>query len=124
MYLKGEIYFWGTGGKRKKKEGFEKSTETYELGYWRKHPNLHGFIVEQFAKGEDNCQNIDLCKEDVQKIIQAIKDKDLPTTEGFFFGVSTEDEDAEDIKVLEKALEWVDAKKKGESRTIVYRASW
>jgi hypothetical protein len=27
-----------------------------EVGYWRKHPDLHGYIVETFADGVDACQ--------------------------------------------------------------------
>lgn len=26
------------------------------IGYWRKEPNLHGFIVENFADGNDDCR--------------------------------------------------------------------
>ena len=29
-----------------------------DLGYWRKHADLHGYIVKTFAKGVDECQKI------------------------------------------------------------------
>ena len=56
-----------------------------ELAYWRKHPNLHGFIVQQFAGGEDNCQDIDLTAEAINVIIDAVQNDQLPETQGFFF---------------------------------------
>jgi hypothetical protein len=64
-------------------DGFPVMATQLKLGYWRKHPNLHGFIVQQFADGEDNCQEIYLSKDDLLKIIQAVKDDNLPYTEGF-----------------------------------------
>jgi hypothetical protein len=27
------------------------SRESEDLGYWRKHPNLHGYIINTFAEG-------------------------------------------------------------------------
>ena len=47
------------------------------LGYWRKHPDLHGFIVKTFANGKDECQRIDLTGEDLIKIIEAVKSNTL-----------------------------------------------
>jgi len=43
--------------------------EIYELVYWRKHPDLHGFIVTTFADGVDNCQQIWLSDNDIETII-------------------------------------------------------
>jgi len=55
MFLHGEKYFWGHNGKRPKEDGFEVKEHILELGYWRKHPNLHGYIVQTFADGKDEC---------------------------------------------------------------------
>lgn len=104
-----------------------KSTEA-ELGYWRKHANLHGYIVQTFAEGKDDCQKIYLEVKDMEKIIDAIKDKRLPHTEGFFFGKSfgTQEEDDQAIATFREAIEWL---KRGEEdrsswRDVYYQASW
>jgi hypothetical protein len=113
-----------------------KIVETIEvkLGYWRKHPNLHGYIVETFAEGSDECQDIDLSVEQMEQIIKAIQDGALPHTEGFFFGSSSDDLEtrAEDVNVFMEAIEWVKGAPPrpqkdgvmGEYRYAVYRASW
>jgi hypothetical protein len=62
--------------------------EIYELGYWRKHPNLHGYIVQEFADGKDECQEIPLGEDELIQIMEAVKANELPHTTGFFFGVS------------------------------------
>src|ERR1035437_458288 len=57
-----------------------------ELGYWRKHPNLHGYIVKAFADGVDECQPIILAEADLVNIIDRVNHDALPETSGFFFG--------------------------------------
>lgn len=95
-----------------------------DLGYWRKHPNLHGFIVNTFANGIDECQRIELGVEELNKIIQAIKDRTLPHTEGFFFGKSeiSDEQVKADVAIFEEALLWITFDKR--LRYAVYQASW
>jgi hypothetical protein len=62
----------------------------------------------------------------MRDIIQAIKEKRLPTTSGFFFGESDGSEDKESIEIFEKAIQWLDS---GEERakvwrSVEYQASW
>jgi len=99
-----------------------------ELGTWRKHSKLHGYIVKNFAhNGEDDCQKIELTEDDLKRIVNAIRNKDLPKTEGFFFGNDEIDEihakdNDENIKIFEDAIEWL-----GEhtwKHSVYYRASW
>ena len=92
-----------------------------ELGYWRKHPDLHGYIVQTFAEGVDECQQIPLTFFDLEKILDATQRNCLPFTDGFFFGKSEMDDKAPTIEILNKALDWL-AKTKGAS--VYYRASW
>ncbi len=127
MYLEGEKFLWTNWEKPElnlKEDGFEVKGKTLRLGYWRKHPNLHGFIVKEFAAGVDECQRIDLSIENCQQIIDATKKNALPETKGFFFGVSQPEDDADTIEQLEKAIKWAQVKEEGVSRSIVYRASW
>jgi hypothetical protein len=83
MYLKGSLHKMQNfehPEKDAKLDGFRITEITLELGYWRKHPNLHGYIVENFADGVDECQEIELAPADLLNIIEAIKDKKLPHT--------------------------------------------
>lgn len=131
-------------------DGFIVSSKILDIGYWRKHANLHGFIVKTFADGEDECQKIHLDKDDLHNIIVALeKDalyEDGPVT-GFFFGKSyfpgesdeygSYDEQKErDLKIFRSALEWTknaepasgtwgtDDYKSCEYRSVYYQASW
>jgi hypothetical protein len=99
-----------------------------QIGYWRKHPNLHGYIVQAFADGEDDCRPIHLDEDKIDQIIAAIKDRSLPDTTGFFFGRSdgSDEEVAEDIEILTKAKDWLKAELGPHewARSIYYQASW
>jgi hypothetical protein len=124
MYLNGERYFVDRLPREAGKPVVK--AEIHELGYWRKHPNLHGYIVETFAEGEDECQDIPLDEERLIQIMEAVKAKELPYTTGFFFGASddTEEQMKEDLTILEGALQWLRTKEKGIWRSVSYRASW
>lgn len=96
-------------------------SEEIQLGYWRKHPDLHGFIVQTFANGVDECQKIPLTKKDLQTILEATEIEALPHTEGFFFGVSQKEDRVVTIDILQKAIQWMQDDK---SKRVFYRASW
>ena len=110
-------------------DGFKVMRTTLDLGYWRKHSDLHGYIVNTFADGEDKCQRIYLDKNDIDKIINAIHIGDLPVTTGFFFGASAregdyyEEQKRSDLEIFIAARNWlVD---EGENyKYIYYQASW
>jgi adenylate cyclase len=121
MYLTGTIYTMTFPRKRG-----ERKAELFDLGYWRKHPNLHGYIVQAFAEGKDECQEIPLNDEDIRQIMQAVKDKALPYTTGFFFGGSegTAAERKEDLDIFQGAIDWLATEEKDTIRSVSYRASW
>ena len=129
MYLRGEKYRL-TDYKNPKnnliEDGFKVHSTILELGYWRKHPDLHGYIVQTFAEGKDECQRIPLSDEGMELICLSINSKKLPHTEGFFFGSSynNEAERAEAIAIFRKAIEWVKTREKNISRDVYYQASW
>ena len=123
MYLNGEKYH-SSKMARKVEEGVELKREIFELGYWRKHPNLHGYIVETFAGGVDECQRIDLSAENLQQILDAVKKNVLPHTDGFFFGGSDSADYQDTIGQLGKAVEWLNAEEKDIWRSVNYQASW
>jgi hypothetical protein len=120
MYLTGDRYFH----KRSRRRRGIKKAELIDLGYWRKHPNLHGYIVETFADGEDKCQEINLSADGIRQIIAAIEDAKLPETTGFFFGESDGSENGRDWRIFCDALAWLEADDPKAWRSIYYQASW
>ena len=122
MYLNGSKYL--TNKNDITEDGFRLKERILELGYWHKHPNLHGYIVENFAGGDDSCQDIQLSEAQIQQIIEAVKNKTLPVTSGAFFGESDGSEDAGTIKTLEKAIKWLRKESDFDWRSVYYRASW
>ena len=67
-----------------------------EIAYWRKHPSLHGWMEQLWiSKGKPGTGNTDadfngieleLTWEDIDNLERAICNRELPFTEGFFFG--------------------------------------
>lgn len=62
-----------------------------EIAYWRKHPNLHGWmekLAERKGLDYDNFNGIELelTSEDLDELEKTVKKRKLPSTTGFFFG--------------------------------------
>lgn len=85
---------------------FEPDTPT-ELHYWRKHPNLHGWMEAlYFEKGGQqsfNCVPVELTIEDLDRLEADLSLSNLPQTEGFFFGQTQGDELDDDLTFIAKA---------------------
>lgn len=64
--------------------------EPTEIAYWRKHNRLQGWMENLFRKdsgeGDFNCQTVKLDVMDLDNLEEAIVNKNLPETGGFFFG--------------------------------------
>ena len=107
-------------------DGKKVKTSIVDLGYWRKHANLHGYIVKTFANGIDECQEIPLNEEQLEQIAKAIEERKLPHTEGFFFGKSEWHEEevppSEDAKIFRDAKKFL--RKRDWTRSVYYQASW
>ena len=62
-----------------------------EIAYWRKHPNLHGWM-EQLAEQKKldydsfNGVEMELTAKDLDELERAVTHSQLPATQGFFFG--------------------------------------
>ena len=144
MYLRGDHYNsdhsrHGDITRDKLDNEYEISSYEVDLGYWRKHADLHGYIVNTFADGKDNCQKIELDENDLDKIIMAIRhDKLVKDHCCFFFGNSTEfgyyeeKEKEYAINCFEKAKKFIRRgkelfEKDGlfiQPRSVSYQASW
>lgn len=115
-------------------DGFERTSETLRLGYWRKHAPLHKLIVDTFADGVDECQVIHLSSEDCRKIAQMLRDRDFPDDSvcgGFFFGEGDWWEECcaeadDDADLFERAAEWSESDRQtdGYWHSVEYQASW
>ena len=78
-----------------------KVTKPRELAYWRKHPNLHGWMEQLWerkmqAEGRDdpssfNGIELELTYEDLEMLELDLIAGTLPDTTGFFFGQNAND---------------------------------
>lgn len=71
-------------------------TKPREIAYWRKHPNLQGWmeqLAEQkgLAYGSFNGIELELSWEDLDALERAVTHNQLPETQGFFFGNSSDE---------------------------------
>ena len=71
-----------------------------EIAYWRKHPNLHGWMARLWLAREgnelrelDNFNGIELelDADDLELLEYVVKERELPGTSGFFFGNDADD---------------------------------
>jgi hypothetical protein len=72
-----------------------------EISYWRKHPNLHGWMEQLWHnKNEPGLQSkdqtfngieLELTEDDINQLEYAVKEGLLPPTSGFFFGDGSDD---------------------------------
>lgn len=117
-----------------------------ELMYWRKHPNLQGYMEQlwedkgrlcftHFIKGElkedvysddsnegwghFNCIPLVLNPDDINDLEECVLNSKLPHTTGFFFGESRDEDKESDLKFIELARE---AHEEGD--VVVYNSSW
>jgi hypothetical protein len=79
-----------------------------EIAYWRKHPNLHGWMHRLWTSrgndGEFNGDELELTWDDLEQLEQDIRSKNLPDTSGFFFGNDADDHYREhDLKFVREA---------------------
>ena len=111
---------------------FESDTVTkpYEIAYWRKHPNLHGWMEQLWvSKGRPrqsvgwpifNGIELELTWDDLDNLERAIRTGKLPDTEGFFFGKPS------DNHYYEQDLEFVNNAKAEVflGLKVFYNSSW
>ena len=89
--------FWETGTVDPVTNEYVNSTvsEPREIAYWRKHPNLQGWMRELWESkgntGEFNGDEVELTWEDIDALEDAVRHKQLPGTSGFFFGNDSDD---------------------------------
>jgi hypothetical protein len=91
---------------------FERPEDAERFFYWRKHPDLHGWMERlywlrggQGRRSGFNCVPLALTLEDLDHLEAAVENGALPHTEGFFFGASGPDRTQEDREFIRLARE-------------------
>ena len=112
------------GEAKKDVDGHTYYEDSMELAYWRKHPNLQGWMEELYHEkgGEEpfNCVDVELTLDDLDALEQSLDDEALPETAGFFFGSNADDHYAEtDREFIREARAAI---KQG--YTVVYSSWW
>lgn len=96
-----------------------------EFFYWRKHPNLHGWMhrlyEEKGGQSEHgfNGDNLVLTLADLVRLEADVLTNSLPSTSGFFFGESTREDFEDDMEFIKLAREKI-----AEGKTVYYTSSW
>jgi len=107
--------FWdGSDFDEKTREFVNKTvTKPREIAYWRKHPNLQGFMEKLWVEkgypgGSENSTfngiELELTWEDLERLKYVVENGELPETTGFFFGQNSDNEYLEDdLKFIREA---------------------
>lgn len=98
--------------------------ENQDLHYWRKHPNLHGWMERLYyqkggQKESFNCAPVELTLDDLYILEADINYAKLPETDGFFFGQSYGNEAEDDLKFIQAARQAID-----EGDRVFYDSWW
>jgi len=95
-----------------KAEAWQDGSTQRELAYWRKHPNLQGWMENLWrSRNTDptvdpafNGVEVELTWADIDQLEDDIKNKRLPATSGFFFGTDSDDHyQQDDLAFVRKA---------------------
>jgi len=80
-------------------KGSEDPNPKGDIAYFRKHPNLHGWMQRLYAERTGvtdpkvfNCEALELTEEDLNALERDVLNSALPDTKGFFFGESSRDQ--------------------------------
>jgi hypothetical protein len=85
-----------------------------KIGYWRKANAIHQWFVDNCQKGEDDCRDAYVSREQLEELLGVVKEvladhskaeELLPTQQGFFFGSTEYDEYYfQDLELTKKIL--------------------
>ena len=122
-----DMYAFSTNAKPKTDVDFEtKNFKPEEVHYWRKHPNLHGWMQNLYnvkgGQGRDfNGDCVVLDNFDLDNLEHDLEEGDLPDTTGFFFGNSVRDGDElkNDLEFVRKARTEI-----ANGKTVYYTSWW
>jgi len=95
-----------------------------QIQYWRKHPNLHGWMENLYYKKGGtaesfNCVGVVLTETDLDRLEDDIVNRNLPHTSGFFFGESDDESIKEDLEFIKAAKRSI-----SDGLTVYYTSWW
>jgi hypothetical protein len=87
---------------------FDDPEDAAEFFYWRKHPNLHGWMEALYRAKGGSDQKFDLNTvrlepADIDALEAAVNADELPFTTGFLFGESRPEDKQNDLEFIQKA---------------------
>jgi len=104
---------------------YDTNGEKEELAYWRKHPNLQGWMERLWENkgrpnlpedhkenmlGDFNCIPVELNMDDLDDLEDAVRSNSLPATGGFFFGENSDEYYKEkDLEFIRNARDALDS---------------
>jgi hypothetical protein len=102
----------------------ESCSQPIEIAYWRKHPNLHGWMynlwVSKGNSGDFNGDELELTIIDLDMLQLAVETATLPPTSGFFFGNGADEHyRGSDLEFITKAREAINS-----GLLVFYNSSW
>ena len=91
-----DMYAFAMKKKPEKEVDFDaRLEECVEISYWRKHPNLQGWMRRLWESrgnaGDFNGDELELTWQDLDDLEAAVRNSTLPPTVGFFFGNNGDD---------------------------------
>jgi len=103
---------------------FDDPDDAFQLFYWRKHPNLHGWMERLYREkgGKDtkfDLVTVRLDLGDLDALERAVSTDSLPFTTGFFFGQSRPEHKKNDIEFLRLARQAIK-----DGKHVFYIAWW
>ena len=105
-----DMYVFFTNATLPAKTDFPEPDAAAQLHYWRKHPNMHGWMQALYEQkgGKDphfNLAPVTLELADLDRLEADLRGSRLPVTSGFFFGRSDggELEQEKDLEFVTKA---------------------
>ncbi len=120
-----DMYAFTTTTALTQRVDFDPPEDAVELHYWRKHPDLHGWMERlYFSRGggnpDFNLEPVALNCADLDRLEKDVEDGKLPATSGFFFGQSDCHERLnDDLDFIAKARDAL-----MEGKAIFYVAWW
>ena len=123
-----DMYAFQRRGALDKPVDFDCRESDEEIFYWRKHPDLHGWMHRLYARkgGQSeqsardfNGANVEITAADLDRLEQDVGRSLLPPTTGFFFGASLPDRADDDREFIAKARAAIAA-----GYAVYYTSSW
>lgn len=103
---------------------FDKPEDAEDIFYWRKHPDLHGWMEKLYkkkggAEEEFNLVPVRIDNSDLDQLEKVVNADKLPHTIGFFFGVSGPEDKVPTLNFIRRAREALASGKR-----VYYYAWW